>query len=329
MIVQPQTERKKVDEPRRPTCPTCLERFDAPEPPLGKQRPSGLFAPGDVRQATDGKKPDGVRHAAHKSGLRHWYKITTAIKCSFPDRTPHKVGFIVETLCGRVVNIGKDCGESNIIGFERLAAYAGEQEQRATNLMKARFLPGELAAKAKPISADIERVLKFTDRIAEKLPALAFEMHRRAASGDPLVQVSRVVEHKRKNGSKTRETVIDERRLLGLEAWVGTPPLNLFEASRKMCDEIAAELAEDPDPESEKARRMVRRIDRFDGEMRRAENWLGQARLFFTDQNLSVAVYASKLADSVTIKEGKGRLVFVDPATKRTYSLGLDGLFVE
>ncbi|WP_437912808.1 hypothetical protein WME73_38245 [Sorangium sp. So ce302] len=315
-----------VDEPRRPTCLLCLERADAPAPPEGKHRPSGLFAPGDVRQATDGKEPDGARHAAHKAGLRHWYKLTTFIECSFPDKTPHKNGYIVETLCGRVVNIGKDCGRSNVIGLDQIIAYAGEQEQRAADIVEARGRPEELAARAEPIAAEVARVLAFTDRLADKLPAIVFEMQRRADSGDRRVQVTRVVEREREDGTKFMETVVDELTLLGLDAWAEQPPGDLLAAGRRLRDEIAAELAEDPDPEPEKARRLARRIDRFRKDLDRAEDWLSRVRLFFGDQNLALAVYAANLTNSVKVDEG--RLVFFDKEKKTTYALGVAGLFV-
>jgi hypothetical protein len=140
------------------------------------------------------------------------------------------------------------------------------------------------------------------------------------------VQVKFDVERKRDDGTKYIETVVQERTLLGLDAWSENPPHNLRVAGQKLHQEIASELATNAEPEAETARRLARRVEHFRDELNRTDKWLSRVRLFFGNQNLATAVYASGLSQEVTIDD-HGRLVFFDKE-KGQYALGLRDLYL-
>jgi hypothetical protein len=61
-----------------------------------------------------------------------------------------------------------------------LVAYAGEQEQRGIDIATLKVQPAELEARASLVDAEVQSILKFTERLADKIPAMVYELQRRA-----------------------------------------------------------------------------------------------------------------------------------------------------
>lgn len=306
-----------VEECLRPTCPTCDRLYDQPPAPSNPQKPTGLFAPGDVRGATDHREADKMRHAAHKLGLRHWYQLTNFLPCAFPDKTPHKRGYVVETLCGRVVNIGHVCGAHNILGLDEVIQYANEMQDRDRDLQTLRSLPEQLAHQVDQLATHLDALRLFRQRADQKLPILAHEMRRRLEEGAAGLEVK--VD---KPATKHSPAALEVRRLVGLDAW-GDLPRDIRRSYQSMRSYIDGELAIEPEPDAAKARRLASHCHEVRRETDEVELFLSTARRFLNAENLFLALIAAKQRD-VEVDDDSG-LVFYDDNAKAWRKLLPDG----
>ena len=143
------------------------------------------------------------------------------------------------------------------------------------------------------IAKEIEPILAFRGRLAERLPAISKEMDRRVATGKRKVQVERVADRLDEEGNWRRERIVSEEELVGLDMWTRPPHRDLMEQGARLRRETDRGLAKSPDPDHEDARRLARRIEKLDETLRRASDWVSRVRPFFHDTNLALVAYAA------------------------------------
>lgn len=306
--VSPLTESVLSDEPKIPSCPVCYEKRNDPPPPDLKERPSPLTTAGEVRALTRDSPRDGETHQAHVHGLLHWYTdLDSDVSCCFPDRRAHRNGYIVRTLCNRVLNIGRICGGKHIVGLGELMAYASKLDRYAKDLQLIEHEPTQLAIDVAHLSEELSRVSVFREHCEHKLPRLASRMCNGPADVRRMTQ----------DGEKSFG------RLDGMAIWGKIPAQHAAREFDVLREDIARSFEEEGELSKEAARSLARRLERIRDELNQAEPWLRECRRFFDNNNLTLALVASGL--DTTVNVAKGQLVFTDEGKRRR--LGLDGLF--
>lgn len=319
-----------MKEIKLPTCVKCQALLK--NPPVLAPTPARLLrTPGEVIAATDHLPSDGEVHAAHPTGVLYRYQLTTMIPCSFPDGTRHKLGYVIRTLCGRILQIGKDCGKSNIVGFDAAVAEGAKLDQFHNDWILIQSAPEILLRRARRMARDIEHISRFCASVDNSLPRFAEEMRKRAAIRGSLgttvyVQYSRYRTSEEPDFPPTVQ-VSQARSLQGLTAWEGSP-VDVNKEALALRDSVHAELERNHNPDAEEARVMAREIDRVRKRLDRAEEWISRANGFFTEENLAIAVAAAGMLGEVNVDQGC--LSFFDAVVKRKpVWVGLRGIFLK
>lgn len=308
------TTQSPKNEPvvREPTCPDCLAQRGAPTV-IPKTRPTRLTKVEMVWQVTGGRREETVRHAAHKTGLLHVYMLPSAIPCSFPDRTRHKEGLIIQTLCGKIINVGRDCGRSYIIGLDDVIVYADELQRNESNLAKLKQAAKGLVPQAAKVDADVEELSKYRANIGNHIPDLSDSLRRRALSSDPR---DKRVEEEIEDKSLNRDGSIRTRRinvsaaLEGLCLWGATIPSSVSQDAKSLTEAIRGQLAI-PTRDIPAERVLCDRVDALRRKIADRERWVEDAGRFLGAKNLKRAVGAAHLRREVVCKGND--LIFRDP----------------
>jgi hypothetical protein len=290
-----------------PTCEECrsllLTDADGDETPT---RVSALFTPEEVFAATHGRQRETTTHAVKKTSVLHRYVLTTDIECALPDKTRHRRGYVVRTLCGRVINIGHRCGVSRIVGLDESIKHYAKAELHAEHLSKLALVPS-MAVDMLAVRSRLDRIHDFRERLAAHLPRL-----------------QDVIDDERRRGTAKRgEIEIRGTRLqlLGLAMWDRNA--KAFDVSvryRTLCGNIERARAADPNLEAAAAR-LVRETDDLRAFMQEADHWADACERFFGDQNLAAIVALSR-TQNVFVEANE--LVF-DEGSERV-RLGLRGM---
>ena len=246
-------------------------------------------------------------HSIRVDGLKaHYVTKPTKVRCAFERRThaPHYEGYVAETACGLLLNVGSDC-------WDRWIPAIAEVEDVIRDTMK--------------YDADMKTLAEL-DELARVIPAMD-------SSIDGLKQAQRALinwvgpvskrmreasEDPRKRAVRVEERWVETetgRRLLEkfepLQGWLlwNEPPsmLRLLEHLDKVSCAIEDAREADPlfnDTHSELATK-VRELKR---ELPAIDRWISEASTFFLSDNLHRVLRVTKQEREATV-EGDGLIV--------------------
>jgi len=305
----------KTVSKKKEKCPKCVKRSkELPPEKLSAINPPTVYTRAEVL-AKVVHKCDEQWHDARVSGviLRYELPKDQILDCRQPDKTPHLLGMVVTTLCGRTIPMGHCCCEKHVLGGKEIIAAMKRGRQQQDDLSTLRGIEDVLINLRNTLRR-IEGVEEFRKRAKEYFPVLARKMFKRAET----VGGGRIDVQLRNPKTDAIETL----HLSGIDAWKNAPllhgaigDLKAIQDSMPKSDDLAA------------VQRAARIIRRAETRCQTGRMWINGAMSFFSEANLRLVLHDTGLEGSGKVRVVGGTLVFDDPFEKgRKGTLSANGL---
>lgn len=266
-------------ESRDPTCPTCLASLETPRPKQGRIGPIVLDRTA-VSSVSQG--PDGFTHRVKR--IIKNYELAVAIACSFPDRTPHHRGTLIEAFCDRKINIGHECARLWCHGIDEAKKEASDEEAHARAAAAIEAAKSELPKEIERLRRDTGVVLDFKGECRRLAPHFEESMRDRF-----------------RQGARGREVDVGQGAehvtglLNGLEFWSSTPGLTPSEITQHADTALARTKLPEPLTASQ-AKWIARELGRVADMIRERREWLEKCSAFLAPANLTLALAAADMS---------------------------------
>ena len=110
------------------------------------------------------------------------------VECSFPEHAKHYKGCVIGTFCGRISNIGHDCGRKCIENYASLESGLNKAKDRGEQRERLRNAPAHALARLKALQLRAGPLARFQRGLQRHLPAL-FETLEKYPPGRAMVEV--------------------------------------------------------------------------------------------------------------------------------------------
>lgn len=320
---------QQILEASIPTCPKCQLAIEDNGAPTRSRavRPTRLYKKVDVLAAARDANVDLQRykHAARRSGLRHFYRLPKSerVECAFTDRTPHLWGYVVETACGLVLNVGHQCGARCIEGFDEVREAAHDAESEDNHVVRLEREPQSAKVRLETVIAWLERAAEFREALRRHAAWVEESFVERFTANRRDVPVQR-------SGGGAREIY---RQLQGLELFdrKQSPRDLIVNARRALADvdevvHARKGLSATGVYDLEMSRKLLRRVSGASSVAQNIELWIQRVALFFTEANFHVAVIAAKRTDTWSVVVRNGVAAFLIDVNGVPHTLGMGGL---
>ena len=268
--------------PAEPTvdCSACLQAptpIERLEPPLESTHDYAEVMRGVV---------EGPRHVHRAAHVVRGYEVPKAqpVYCCFCGQR-HFGGKKIETTCGLLVVVGKDCASRYLTGFESVNKVHRDRLAVQQDRERTKALLAELPDQIHRVQRDLESVLAFKQAAREHLPGLALVIGSRAE----------------RNAAKVHGA---EHHLEALEVWK-LSEFDFdeeFEFAREPVVEIGGPVEELPPIAASKAAKRLQSLRLQLQEIRRT---LDRAPAFFSDANLAVMLFAAGSSRRLDVRNNR------------------------
>jgi len=291
-----------------PSCPQCAAYGPIEIDERVRVRVDQIHSDAEVYRRLGSKWPESMyNHAIRVEGLKaHYFTKPVKLRCAFEERshTPHHEGYIVETACGLLLNVGVDCAFRWIKGISIIERVVKNTLRYDRNLMAIGRDPLELQLAIADIGKRLRALKEAKSALIDLLPAVSKRM-REASENARHREVITRSSYETEQGRKTIEST---HQLRGWELWTDAPPLlPLEERLTELREDIRREREADGELNAEHES-LARRIGALHRDLRPCEDWADRAARFFAEDNLRLVIAETKQERSAEV-DGQSLIV--------------------
>lgn len=305
----------------KPTCPKCAELEPIEIDEREHVRVEKAQTKAQVYEALGGRWPTSdFTHAIRPGGLKlHYGTRPEKLQCSFEGGSHplHSEGYVVQTACGELLNVGIDCGHRWIPGMATIERLVLRTLRYDSNMRTIKNDPMELQTALAAVERRILGLKNARTALVDSLRLVSKRM--REACDTPRLRTITTLGPYVETVARTREGTENVRRerlettheIRGWELWGDVPSVLTLEARlTELRDDIAHASEADPKLEDDHER-LAKPLRKLHDALRETEEWAEHAASFFGEENLRQVLVDTK-QDRVGVQVDGRSLVFTE-----------------
>lgn len=292
-----------------PTCPTCRERWipddGAPLPVVA------VITDRAVVLSSTRDDADGLTHAIQLSDVTFVYELAPDdrgewVACSMPEKRLHRYGLVGTTVCGRTLNVGRDCAAKWVGDIFKRVDGVRQYDRDLAALATAPALVEEVKSHAEEVSRLCEARRHIRDhlwRVHKMITDRTKDEKGRQRTGGAVVEVITLVAVMNKEGKTVSKEV--PRNMTGFELWSAPPNCKaILEKLEDVADLVRAVRRDRTRTDVARVRKALSALKRVRDQAAAATEWVRNASMFFSPSNLELVRYAANAESDYDIEEG-------------------------